>query len=47
MGPGLDLFISKAIVIAYKGDIYAYNNATGGATFTIVLPIDQSNIIYD
>lgn len=46
-GTGLGLFISKAIVTAHKGEIHAYNNATGGATFTIVLPIDQSNIIYD
>lgn len=46
-GTGLGLFISKAIVNAHKGEIFAYNNATGGATFTIVLPIDQSNIIYD
>lgn len=46
-GTGLGLFISKAIVTAHKGEIYGYNNATGGATFTIVLPIDQSNIIYD
>jgi PAS domain S-box-containing protein len=46
-GTGLGLFISKAIVNAHKGEIFAYNNATGGATFTIILPIDQSNIIYD
>lgn len=46
-GTGLGLFISKAIVTAHNGEIYAYNNASGGATFTIVLPIDQSNIIYD
>lgn len=46
-GTGLGLFISKAIVNAHKGEIYAYNNATGGATFTIVLPVNQSNIIYD
>jgi signal transduction histidine kinase len=46
-GTGLGLFISKAIVTAHKGEIHAYNNATGGATFTIILPIDQSNIIYD
>ncbi|MEW6603282.1 MAG: PAS domain-containing sensor histidine kinase [Thermoproteota archaeon] len=44
-GTGLGLFISKAIVTAHKGEIYAYNNATGGATFTIVLPIDQANNI--
>lgn len=46
-GTGLGLFISKAIVTAHKGEIFAYNNAIGGATFTIILPIDQSNIIYD
>jgi PAS domain S-box-containing protein len=46
-GTGLGLFISKAIVTAHKGEIFACNNPTGGATFTIVLPIDQSNIIYD
>lgn len=46
-GTGLGLFISKAIVTAHKGELYAYNNATGGATFTIVLPIEQANIIYD
>jgi PAS domain S-box-containing protein len=46
-GTGLGLFISKAIVNAHKGEIYAYNNATGGATFTIVLPIRQSDIMYD
>jgi len=34
-------------VTAHKGEIFVYNNAAGGATFTIVLPIDQSNIIYD
>jgi PAS domain S-box-containing protein len=46
-GTGLGLFISKAIVTAHKGKIYAYNNASGGATFTVVLPIEQSKIILD
>lgn len=46
-GTGLGLFISKAIVTAHKGKIYAYNRVEGGATFTIVLPIDQSKIISD
>lgn len=46
-GTGLGLFISKAIVTAHKGDIYASNNNNGGATFTIVLPLDQSKPIYD
>ncbi len=44
-GTGLGLFISKAIVTAHKGEIYGSNNTAGGATFTIVLPIAQSNII--
>ncbi|MFQ5969561.1 MAG: ATP-binding protein [Nitrososphaerales archaeon] len=38
-GTGLGLFISKAIVTAHKGEIFAYNNGEGGATFTILLPI--------
>jgi PAS domain S-box-containing protein len=46
-GTGLGLFISKAIVAAHRGEIYGYNNASGGATFTMVLPIDQSNIMYE
>jgi PAS domain S-box-containing protein len=41
-GTGLGLFISKAIVTAHKGEIHAYNNDTGGATFTVILPIEQS-----
>lgn len=46
-GTGLGLFISKAIVTAHKGDIYATNNDNSGATFTIVLPINQSKPICD
>jgi PAS domain S-box-containing protein len=46
-GTGLGLFISKAIVTAHNGVISACNNATGGASFTIVLPVDQSKIICD
>ncbi|MFQ5941691.1 MAG: ATP-binding protein [Nitrososphaerales archaeon] len=41
-GTGLGLFISKAIVIAHKGEIFAYNNDEGGATFTILLPMVSS-----
>ena len=38
-GTGLGLYISKAIISAHKGKIFAYNNKQGvGATFTIVLP---------
>jgi signal transduction histidine kinase len=40
-GTGLGLYISKNIVKAHGGDITAFNNADGGATFVIVLPISQ------
>lgn len=41
-GTGLGLFISKAIIAAHKGEIYAHNNDEGnGATFTILLPISK------
>jgi signal transduction histidine kinase len=38
-GTGLGLFISKAIIKAHRGEIYANNNSEGGATFTVILPI--------
>jgi signal transduction histidine kinase len=41
-GSGLGLFISKAIIKAHNGEITAYNNDSGGATVTIVLPIDAT-----
>jgi PAS domain S-box-containing protein len=44
-GTGLGLFISKAIVDAHKGEIHASNNSNGGATFSIIVPIDQSRPI--
>jgi len=38
-GTGLGLYITKAIIDAHKGNIFAYNNKQGvGATFTIVIP---------
>ena len=40
-GTGLGLYISKAIVTRHNGEISAYNNGNGGATFDIVLPISQ------
>ena len=39
-GTGLGLFISKAIVLAHDGQIYASNNNGSGSTFSIILPID-------
>lgn len=38
-GTGLGLFICKAIVSAHNGDMSAFNNKDGGATFVITLPI--------
>jgi signal transduction histidine kinase len=40
-GTGLGLYISKAIVKAHNGNISAFNNSEGGATFVISLPTEQ------
>jgi two-component system, OmpR family, sensor histidine kinase VicK len=41
-GTGLGLFISKSIVEAHGGEIWAENNASGeGTTFTFILPISN------
>ena len=41
-GSGLGLFISKGIVEAHGGKIWAENNADGkGATFSFTLPISE------
>jgi signal transduction histidine kinase len=42
-GIGLGLFISKSIIEAHGGRIWAENNLDGqGATFTFVIPCDNS-----
>lgn len=42
-GIGLGLFISKSIIEAHGGKIWAENNQKGqGATFSFVLPYDNS-----
>jgi signal transduction histidine kinase len=38
-GTGLGLYLCKAIVHGHNGDISAFNNSEGGATFVITLPI--------
>lgn len=43
-GSGLGLFITKLIVQAHGGDVFAHNNEDGkGATFVLRLPIPGSN----
>lgn len=37
-GIGLGLAICKSIVLAHDGEIKAYNNADGGATFEFIIP---------
>jgi signal transduction histidine kinase len=39
----LGLSISKGIVEAHHGQIWAANRAEGGALFTLALPLTQSN----
>jgi len=41
-GTGLGLFISKAIILAHGGRVYASNNSNVGSTFTIILPIERN-----
>jgi signal transduction histidine kinase len=47
-GTGLGLFISKSIVEAHGGRIWAINNTHGkGATFTFSIPVNNNNgILY-
>jgi signal transduction histidine kinase len=40
-GTGLGLYISKNIVDAHGGRIWAENNPKGGATFSFTLPINK------
>ncbi|HYZ95128.1 MAG TPA: ATP-binding protein, partial [Nitrososphaeraceae archaeon] len=45
-GTGLGLYISKSIIEAHGGKIWAENNKNGnGATFTIRLPLNTDNKI--
>ena len=39
-GMGLGLALCRSIVLAHRGRIWAENRSGGGATFSIVLPVD-------
>jgi signal transduction histidine kinase len=43
-GTGLGLFIAQSIIKAHNGEIKAYNNQMGGATFSILLPVNNNSI---
>jgi signal transduction histidine kinase len=44
-GLGIGLTIARTIVDGHGGTIDAYNNAAGGATFTVTLPCDKTRAL--
>jgi two-component system sensor kinase FixL len=42
-GMGLGLPVSESIVVAHKGRLWVENNADGGATFYVLLPVCTPN----
>jgi signal transduction histidine kinase len=40
-GMGMGLAICESIIVAHHGSITATNNAEGGATFCVTLPVRQ------
>lgn len=42
-GMGIGLAVSRSIVDAHGGRIWAENNPSGGATFNVVLPVVQTS----
>ena len=46
-GTGLGLYISKSIIEAHGGKIWAKNNKDGGATFMFTLPITNLDSVRD
>lgn len=43
-GSGLGLWIAQQIVVAHAGTIQARNGASGGAVFTMVLPLERQQV---
>jgi len=42
-GMGIGLAVSRSIIEAHKGRLWAENNKTGGATFNVALPLSHTN----
>jgi two-component system sensor histidine kinase HupT/HoxJ len=40
-GTGLGLYVSYGLALKQGGDLHAANNAQGGATFTLTVPVDE------
>ena len=41
-GMGIGLAVSRSIVAAHQGELWAENNSGSGATFTLTLPLDKA-----
>jgi signal transduction histidine kinase len=41
-GMGVGLAVSRSIVAAHQGELWAENNSESGATFTFTLPLDKA-----
>ena len=44
-GVGIGLAVSRTIVEAHGGQLWAENNKTGGATFNVALPLTHTSRI--
>jgi K+-sensing histidine kinase KdpD len=45
-GMGIGLAVSRSVVEAHGGRLWAENNKTGGATLNVVLPLSHSGVPY-